>query len=370
MSRRDDPRLFEAKQLPAQQVVEILRIEGLVRQSGEMIGPCPRCGGRDRFGINLTSMLFTCRQCGIKGNDQISLVREVLQIGFLEALEVLCGARPADIDEKEAARRRCLSEEKARREADYAERARRKALRDARKIWRSSNSGDASDVVRKYLAIRGITEDLLPGIPEAIRYHPEHKYLKYIDGEFRCPHVGPAMVAAIQGPNGNGSAVHRTWIDLSQPNGKARIVWNGEELTSKLVRGSMKGGAIRLFTPIEADTLIVGEGIETTLTAMVAEPFENAAFWAGVSLGNMSGRMLKCKGVRWSGEPDMEDDRAFVPPEWCRRLIFIMDGDSDPKMTRAKLVCGIKRAKAFRPGLEGWIVPAGGGRDLNDILKQ
>jgi len=368
MSRREDPRLFEARQMPVQQVVDILGIEGLNRQSGELIGPCPRCGGRDRFGINLSSMLFTCRQCGIRGNDQISLVREVLQVGFLEALGVLCGDRPAEVDEIEARRRKRLLEEKARRDADYAARAREKALRDARKIWRSSSSGDASEVIRKYLEIRGITEAMLPGIPEAIRFHPKHKYLKFIDGQFRCPHIGPAMVAAIQGPNGVGPAVHRTWIDLTQPNGKASRCWDGQDLKSKLVRGSMKGAAIRLFTPTAPDTLIVGEGIETTLTAMVARPFDNAAFWAGVSLGNMAGRMLKQPGKRWSGIPDMDDDKAFVPPEWCRRLVFIMDGDSDPKMTRAKLKCGIRRAMNLRPGLEGWIVPAGEGRDLNDIL--
>lgn len=60
----------------------------------------------------------------------------------------------------------------------------------------------------------------------------------------------------------------------------------------------------------------LGEGIETTLSAMVARPYENAAYWAGVDLGNMSGRMLSVKGIQHSGIPEMEDDQAFVPPAY------------------------------------------------------
>lgn len=100
------------------------------------------------------------------------------------------------------------------------------------------------------------------------------------------------------------------------------------------------------------------------------EPHAGAAYWAGISLGNLSGKMLKEKGRRWSAQPDRTDEQAFVPPAWCRRLIFIMDGDSEPWMTRAKLECGLRRAMILRPGLEGWIVPAGEGRDLNDILTR
>jgi hypothetical protein len=64
----------------------------------------------------------------------------------------------------------------------------------------------------------------------------------------------------------------------------------------------------------------------------------------------------------------MADRDAFAPPSWVKRLIFIMDGDSEPKMTRAKLECGLRRAMAVRPGLKGQIVQAGAGVDLNDVL--
>ena len=61
----------------------------------------------------------------------------------------------------------------------------------------------------------------------------------------------------------------------------------------KKVIGSKKGGAIRLFTPKPAHRIVMGEGIETTLTA-AAHAFEfDTAYWAGVDLGNMAGRAAR-----------------------------------------------------------------------------
>jgi hypothetical protein len=82
----------------------------------------------------------------------------------------------------------------------------------------------------------------------------------------------------------------------------------------------------------------------------------------------MAGSRETGKGLRFEGIPRMDDDQAFVPPEWVKRLIFIQDGDSDPKDTRAKLVAGLRRAMVLRPGLKGQIVHAGAGVDLNDLV--
>jgi hypothetical protein len=30
-------------------------------------GPCPLCGGRDRFSINIRKQVFNCRGCGARG---------------------------------------------------------------------------------------------------------------------------------------------------------------------------------------------------------------------------------------------------------------------------------------------------------------
>ena len=179
------------------------------------------------------------------------------------------------------------------------------------------------------------------------------------------------MLAAIQGADNRFCAVHRTWLDLDQPKGKAVITdpVTGEVMQAKKVLGAKKGGAIRLF---QGDNLravlVMGEGIETTLSACVAGAVAGASYWAGVDLGNMAGQRQLGKGQRFDGIPDLGDAEAFVPPPWVERLIYVQDGDSDPKLTRAKLVAGLRRAMLLRPGLRAQIVHAGAGVDLNDVL--
>lgn len=368
MTERYDPRVDEAKAIPVPDLVDRLGIAGLKRQANELIGPCPLCGGLDRFGINLSSRAFLCRKCDLRGGDQIGLAMGVLGLDFKGALQWLCGDAPAQLDPAEIERRRARAAEADRKQREAQDRYRRQAIADARTIWTKARGGSTGPV-RAYLVGRGIDPAIFPGgWPAALRYLPDHPYVKKIGGQLVTAYRGPCMVAALQGRDGRLSAVHQTWLAADAPHGKAVIEWDGASLPAKMVRGSKKGAAIRLHTPPGADVLVVGEGIETTLTAMVAAPYPNAAYWAGVDLGNMSGRMLKVPGARYSGQPDMSDGDAFVPPEWVRRLVFIMDGDSDPAMTRAKLECGLRRAMALRPGLSGQIVPAGAGVDLNDVL--
>jgi hypothetical protein len=365
----DDPRLLDAKSMPIAQVVAKLGIENLRHMSNELIGPCPLCSGRDRFGINTTSNLFQCRKCGIKGGDQVGLVRAVLGLSFKDALGWLCGDMPADIDPAEMDRRRAKAAAVKRKQDEFAHKQRVRAIRDACDIWERARLGHLG-IVPAYLAARGITSEMLPKTSAALRFIVDHPYVKKIDGQFVTLHRGPAMIAGILDAQGRLTAVHQTWVDAAAPHGKAKIMYGQEVHTSKLVRGSKRGGAIRLATPGQCDTLVMGEGIETTLTAMVARAIPNAAYWAGVDLGNMSGRMQRTPGTRHSGIPDMSDIGAFVPPVWVKHLVFIQDGDSAPKMTRAKLECGLRRAMAYRPGLQAKIVHAGDGVDLNDILVQ
>ncbi|MFC4733938.1 DUF7146 domain-containing protein [Salipiger abyssi] len=362
-----DPRLDEAKAISAREMVDRLGIVGLKASGGELIGPCPLCGGRDRFAINLSSHAFLCRRCDIRGGDNIALVMAVLGCDFRAALTWLCGDAPAQVDPGELARRRQRGEERARRDRAAQDRYRERAIADARAIWARSRPG-AQGVVRAYLTARGIAPGALPSIPPALRFLTDHPYVKKIGGELVTVHRGPCMIAGVLNPAGEITAVHQTWVDPEPPHGKARIAWQGDALPAKLVRGSKKGGAIRLVTPDDAEALVMGEGIETTLSALAADAVPGAAYWAGVDLGNMAGRAQRGAGLRYAGLPDMSDAEAFVPPPWVRRLIFIQDGDSDPRATRHKLECGLRRAMALRPGLRGQIVQAGQGVDLNDVL--
>lgn len=368
----EDPRIAEAKAKDMDKLIAALKIGNLKRIRDERTGPCPKCGGADRFNVNVRKNQFLCRICGAKG-DQIGLVRFVLDLDFLGALEWMCGLKP--VLSPEQAKLRQNDEDKRREEkAKEAAQFRARAIADARRIWEAGRAAEASPV-RDYLALRGISPDLLPRLPICLRYAPDLPYMvenpapqgrddKYIEA-WR----GPAMLAAIQGPDNRFCAVHRTWFDLDQPQGKAAILHpiTGAKMARKKILGSKKGGAIRLCRG-DGPVMVMGEGIETTFTAAVAGVWPEAHFWAGVDLGNMAGSRMLGKGLRYAGIPDLTDADAFVPPPWVKHLIFVQDGDSDPRDTTAKLCAGLRRAMVHRPGLRGQIAACPDGLDLNDVL--
>jgi uncharacterized protein DUF3631/CHC2-type zinc finger protein len=62
----------------------------LKRVGLEQVGPCPKCGGDDRFAINPKKSVFNCRGCGIKG-DVIELVQQLDGVDFNAACTRLTG---------------------------------------------------------------------------------------------------------------------------------------------------------------------------------------------------------------------------------------------------------------------------------------
>ena len=371
--RAEDHRVADAKARGMTEIMRLLDLTGLHRSGVEWIGPCPICGGTDRFGINTRKGQFLCRRCGGKG-DEIGLVMFVRGIDFKAALDWLCGPSQ-DLSPAERAERAARAAENAARKEREAVQFRTRAIAEARDIWQAGQS--QHPLIWAYLEARGITRQLLPVLPVCLRLAPALPYMvanpdhssanRWIEA-----HRGPAILAAVQGQDGKFCAVHRTWFDLGQPQGKARILHpvTGEAMPRKKIWGSKKGGAIRLRPNPDpgARTLVMGEGIETTLTAAVAGVWPDAHFWAGVDLGNMSGQRVSGRGLKFAGIPDLEDGEAFLPPPWVERLIFIKDGDSDPRDTQAKLEAGLRRAMLARPGLKGQIAPCPAGKDLNDLL--
>lgn len=372
----DDPRLAEARDTPIADVAERLAIPELKRHSRELVGPCPSCGGKDRFSINPDRGVYNCRSCG--GGDVIGLVRLVMACSFADALSWLVGEKPVEIDPAEEERRAKLRAEKKAKAEVHAAREREKAIKAARAIWAEGRAA-AGSAVADYLACRGMPDWLCSAPPTCLRYHPALRYtVPSKDGRgWDVIHTGPAMLAAVLAPDGSLTAVHRTWIDVTQPKGKAVITGHdGTQLEVKKILGSKKGCAIRLVPRESFKTLIMGEGIETTLSAFVAAGQSSpATFWAGIDLGNMAGRrILRGEGMKYRGIPDLEEregeesPHGFLPPPWVTRLIFIQDGDSEPRSTTAKLQAGLRRAKHFNPALRIQIAHPGEGMDLNDVL--
>ena len=71
----------------------------------ERDGPCPKCGGDDRFAINVKKQLFNCRGCKT-GGDIIDFVRWLDDVGFVEACTTLAGPPPNGKDRTAAEPRR------------------------------------------------------------------------------------------------------------------------------------------------------------------------------------------------------------------------------------------------------------------------
>jgi hypothetical protein len=97
---------FEAWTATARSV----RIENEIARRGiklngngaERVGPCPACGGQDRFAINTKKQVFNCRGCGAKGRV-IDLVMFLDGVDFVPACTTLAGPPPPKANGKDRA---------------------------------------------------------------------------------------------------------------------------------------------------------------------------------------------------------------------------------------------------------------------------
>jgi putative DNA primase/helicase len=134
--------------------------------------------------------------------------------------------------------------ERAERQPDYDDTNRK---RSALALWRSSVSAGET-LVETYLNSRGLQ---LP-VPEAIRFHAT---LRHPSGQ-----VWPGMVALVSsGIEDLNLGVHRTFLARDG-------VQKAAVCPQKMMLGPCRGGAVRLAAA--NDVLMVGEGIETCLSAM------------------------------------------------------------------------------------------------------
>jgi putative DNA primase/helicase len=241
------------------------------RQLSGKHGPCPVCGGRDRFRFDDKDGrgTFFCSNCG--AGDGVSLVMKLKGWDFKTAArEIEQAADVIPVGDS------------------------RKPLSDAKKteklrsVWSESKPLQEGDEVMRYLAGRGLSVSQLP---DSIRLHPA---LPYFDGE---TFVGkfPAMMARIVGADGSGLTLHRTYL---QDGRKAPVV-----SAKKLMPGKeISGGAIRLAPA--SRRLGIAEGIETALAA--SELF-GLPVWSCIS----------AHGIE-----------SFVPPEGVDMVVIFADNDA------------------------------------------
>ena len=175
---------------------------------------------------------------------------------------------------------RATRPEPAERKPDQ-DNARRSAT--ALAIWQSAKPAQGTHV-SLYIASRGIT---LPP-PDALRFHPG---LKHPSGGY-----WPVMVALVtNGADATPIAIHRTYL-ARDDGGKAPVD------PQKMMLGPCHGGVVRLAEPREI--LMVGEGIETCLSAMQVS---GHPAWAALSTSGL---------------------RSLELPKDVRDVIVLADGDA------------------------------------------
>lgn len=347
-------------------------------------GPCLCEPVRGKFPlwVDITRQSFGClRGRGCNG-DLFGYLHQFEGLDFASAIKRL-GGRPV------GAQTRPL-DPRGERERERLERYRReKERRQAFEIWRRAGPAPGT-LVDAYFRHRGLE----PLATRSIRFSSaEPYYAPRCAGE--GPTVigsGPCMVAAIVGRDRRFMGSHRTWLDPrlatgelpEGASGKATIVGpDGEALPPKKMRGHKRGGAIRLNDPrydCKRIVLLIGEGIETTATALQARRRHGAegdcyVAWAAGDLGNMSGGGLgpserhPDKLGHWIPPSDPDPDApGLMPPEWADLVVLLGDGDSDPLVTRARLECARRRYEAA--GFRTVIAMAPDGADFNDIARR
>lgn len=198
---------------------------------------CPLCGAEKkwfRFDNKGGRGSFICTSCG--SGDGFQLAERFLGVDFktvAKRVEELAGAikfTPVKAVDNE------------------------KAGAAISRVWRESHPLEVGDPVWQYLTGRGLS---LAVRPVSIRCHPG---LEYRDDDVRLGKF-PAMVAMVADAQGRAVTIHRTYLQ----DGKKAPVPQPKKLMTP--RGSIAGGAIRLFSAASHDVFGIAEGIETALAA-------------------------------------------------------------------------------------------------------
>lgn len=331
------------------EIAKAVRIEAELERRGfrfggrgaERAGPCPICGGTDRFSINVSKGIWNCRGCG-KGGDVIALVQHVDGCSFADAIKVLA-ANPGK-STRQAAADLSLSDWSVR---DARKKSPARDLAPATVTGRDGKKYPANDdeihrleqAVRlfdqaerlgadaiKYFERRGIDINAVPEHGD-LRWHPKCPF----DGETKPCILGRYTAAIDNQPRG----IWRRPIDGSKPK----------------AFGPVAGCVIRLWAD-DAVTLglVLGEGIETTLAAATRIIHNNTLLqpaWAAGFAGNMA---------------------SFPVLAGIDAITLLVDHDESGTGQRAADECAARWRQAGREVIR--LTPTIPGYDFNNVVQQ
>jgi phage/plasmid primase-like uncharacterized protein len=325
--------------------------------SGEYVGPCPTCGGDDRFGVNTKKKVFICR--GSAAGGVIDMVMHANGTDFIGACEFINGSKPPRGESRPVDRDYLEQKKDERREREMdreaqESKARSVARTNSEKLW-DIGVPLIGSYAEQYLRRRGIVPT--PAQVENLKFVPDLKFFgtrNEEDEDSVCLGSFPCMIAAMRNSVEDIVAIHRTYLDPDVPRRLAPPAgpWN----KTKKVSGKPQGAGIWLG-PLST-VVAISEGIETGLSwqALGRVKDEAVSVVAAYSLGNIA---------------------SIAFPEEVRKVHIIGDGDANWRNTYPTLLKAIERFQRqdievgfvdiprAQPGAE---VPKG--FDWNDVLLQ
>lgn len=281
-------------------------------------GPCPLCGGVDRFRWDNKDGrgTYICGQCG--AGDGFKLACEFTGKAWKEVsdeIDAIVGNLKID----------------AMRPALTAGDVRRLMI----ETYRQTVPVTAGDLVHRYLASRGVEELIYPA---ALRFGASLR-----DGEGG---VRPCMVAMVgvygdlddRGQN-RFVSMHRTFL---RPDGSAKADMAAPR---KMMPGEMPEGAcVMLSEWTGAGTIGIAEGIET---AMAASAIFGVPVWAAISSAMLA---------KWTPPPGAEEVAIF--------------GDNDAKFGGQAAAYSLAHRLSVKGMPVTVSIPEVTGDDWNDVLRR
>lgn len=255
---------------------ELLGIEGrIIERPGRVHGPCPLCGGEDRFQFFKDAHRTGgshCRGCGAKP-DGFELVRQNLSLSFIDAVREV--ARVLNCEAPLHRHRAKPTPPPAVKISD--ERENRRLRAKLKKTWQQSLPGwhPKAEPMRRYLANRGLH---VPQLPATLRFHPSMLSVDTETGEIEGRF--PTMLALVVDRNGDPVTLHRTYLT---PEGYKAPVASAKKLMAYPDDREVSGGAIHLSGT--GPVLNVAEGIET---AFAVQELVGGSIWATANASLMA----------------------------------------------------------------------------------
>ena len=294
-------------------------------------GPCPFCGGRDRFRFTNRSNRggYICNQCAPNGGDGIAFLMAWRGCGFKDAMKWVQDYLRLPDSVTASHRQAAEGFIPAGRTDEISESERERRRDSMRKVWAKSWAINGDCLGSVYLRSRGVWQEPVPCNLQTVAN------LGYFTGREKQAEY-PALLAAVTGVDGRNIAIHRTY--LSRDGSSKAPVPDPKKMM--MPTGPIVGAAVRLFPA--GHVLGVAEGIETALGASMLHG--GLPVWA----------CLTAYGLQ-----------SFVVPDGVTELVIFADHDT----------AGIKAAKALQARYSDTLsikilAPKEVGSDWADVAKE